>query len=229
MRKGEVEMVRGTESEQVVEDVTGWVEVRRGTRRREVEEDSDEGGKSRKTVQIFAKIDGSRTIVVDVAQHDKVSDVMKPIPSGGDMSGGNVLRSSDKLRSYGVSDGCTIQVTSRMCGGGRHKDKKSKAERKQLTSEEPVSGKGLAILESEKDRVTQSVEEDERYRKIVEDVPEGSDVDVERKVRYWMSKLQERPGGDIMECAIRWAVEARRQGRGRKSRSEPQDRSTARK
>ena len=45
MKKDEAEMVPGRESEQVEEDVMGWVEVRRRTRRRVVEEgDNDEGG-----------------------------------------------------------------------------------------------------------------------------------------------------------------------------------------
>ena len=43
----------------------------------------DEGGKSCKTVQIFVKMDGSRTIAMDVASNDKVSDMMKRIPSDG--------------------------------------------------------------------------------------------------------------------------------------------------
>ena len=41
-------------------------------------------------------------------------------------SGGRFLGRSDKLRSCGVSDGCTIQVTSRVRYGGRHKVKKAK-------------------------------------------------------------------------------------------------------
>ena len=41
----------------------------------------------------------------------------------------------------------------------------------------------------------------------------GSDVD-SRKMRHWGSKLQERPRGDVLECGIRWAVEARRKERG---------------
>ena len=61
-------------------------------------------------------------------------------------SGGRVLRRSDGLRSCGVSDGCTIQVMSRMRGGGRHK--KSEAEKKQVRKQEPVSNKFPAILES---------------------------------------------------------------------------------
>ena len=38
-------------------------------------------------------------------------------------------------------------------------------------------------------------------------------MDVERKMRHWASILQERPRGDILECGLRWAVEARRKGR----------------
>ena len=35
-----------------------------------------------------------------------------------------------------------------------------------------------------------------------------------------MTKLQKRPGGDVVECAIRWAVEARRKGRGAEGEQE---------
>ena len=38
-------------------------------------------------------------------------------------------------------------------------------------------------------------------------------MDMEWKMRYWASKLRERPGADILECGLRWAVEARRKGR----------------
>ena len=37
---------------------------------------------------------------------------------------GKVLRRNEKLKSYRVSDGCTFLVTSRLRGGGKHKDKK---------------------------------------------------------------------------------------------------------
>ena len=117
MRKGEMEMVPGREGEQVDEDATGWVEVRRRTRRRVAEgEREDERGERCKMVQIFVKMDGSRTIVMDVSQNDEVSDMMKRIPSGDDVyvtSGGRVLRGCDKLRSCGVRDRSTVQVVSR--------------------------------------------------------------------------------------------------------------------
>ena len=76
---------------------------------------------------------------MEVALNDKVSDMMRRIPSGGDVyvtSGGRVLRRSDELRSCGVVDGSTVQVVSRMRGGGRHKDKRSNAERKQAANQE---------------------------------------------------------------------------------------------
>ena len=64
---------------------------------------------------------------------DKVDDVIRRIPNGEDMyvtMHESVLKKSEKLKSCEVTDGCTIQVTSRMRGGGRHKDKRSKAETK---------------------------------------------------------------------------------------------------
>ena len=68
----------GRESEQVAEDGTDWVEVRRRTRRRPVEEgDEDEGEESCRTVQIFVKMDGSKAFPMEVSPSDKVSDVVR--------------------------------------------------------------------------------------------------------------------------------------------------------
>ena len=75
--------------------------------------------------------------------------------------------------------------------------------------QEPLKSEGPAILESEKEAVIRMLEETEEYRKIVEDVSGGSDVDVERKMRHWASILR----GDVLECGLRWAVEALRKGR----------------
>ena len=69
-----------------------------------------------------------------------------------------VLKGSEQLRSCGVTDGCTIQVTSRMREGGRHKDKRSKVEKKQVTRQEPVGCECPVIFESEKDKVIQAIE-----------------------------------------------------------------------
>ena len=56
-----------------------------------------------------------------------------------------------KIKICDVTDGCMIQVTSRMRGGGKHKDKKSKEEKK-----ETASGKTLEqkfVEEVRKDKV----------------------------------------------------------------------------
>ena len=72
--------LRKRKDKEVDEDVTGWVQVQRKTSRRVVQEgDEDEGGRSCEMVQIFVKVDGSRTIAMDVSQNDKVSDIMKRI------------------------------------------------------------------------------------------------------------------------------------------------------
>ena len=123
---------RGTEGERVVrkegkeneveKDVTGWTEVTRNKRK--------------KMVQIFVKVDGVKTVAMEVSPEDKVQKILNTV-SGHDRdvyvtSGGRILRGSDKLKSCEVRDGSTVEVTSRMRGGGKHKDKKSKGETKQV-------------------------------------------------------------------------------------------------
>ena len=203
-RKGE----RGKEKErdaeeqeckQVKKDATGWTVVTRNKRQR-------------KMFQIFVKVDGGKTSTMEVKMRDRVDDIVKR-QDVYVTSGGRTLRRSDKLESCEVRDGSTVEITSRMRGGGRHKDKKSKVEKKQGMKQEPLKNEGPAILESEKEAVIRMLEETEEYRKIVDDVSGGSDVDMEWKMRYWASKLRERPGADILECGLRWVVEARRKGR----------------
>ena len=80
---------------------------------------SDEvDGEGQQKVLIIVKVDVARTSMMEMAMGDKVNDIVKRIPiSNQDVyvtSGGRVLRGSDRLRSCGVTDGCTIQVTSRM-------------------------------------------------------------------------------------------------------------------
>ena len=123
---------RGTEGERVArkegkeneveKDVTGWTEVTRNKRK--------------KMVQIFVKVDGMKTVAMEVSPEDKVQKILNTV-SGSDQdvyvtSGGRLLRGSDKLKSCGVRDGSAVQVISRMRGGGKHKDKKGKEERKQV-------------------------------------------------------------------------------------------------
>ena len=51
---------------------------------------------------------------------------------------GGVVRGGDELKSCGVRDGSTVQVVRRMRGGGKHKEKQSKAEKKQVASAKRV-------------------------------------------------------------------------------------------
>ena len=75
---------------------------------------------------------------------------------------GKVLGASEKLKSCGATDEWTIQVTSRLRGGGKHKDKKGQKERKralkptgpeQEFEEEPQRSIGPATQECDKDTV----------------------------------------------------------------------------
>ena len=120
---------------------------------------------------------------------------------------------------------------SKMRGGGKHKDKKSKSEKmKQAVSpkrleqvqtqqeskkaEEPKSDKGPAIPECDMAAVFGMIEENEECRKIIERVSEAGDIDGERRIRGNLTAAHEFSGWDrgkveMMECGIRWAVEAR--------------------
>ena len=117
IKKGEMEMVLGKEREQVKKDVTDWTVVTRNRRQRKV-------------VQIFVRVNGSKATPIEVnLTNDKVEDVMRRIQKDVDAyvtMHGRVLKRSERLKSCGVTDGCTIHVTSRMRGGGRHKVNKRK-------------------------------------------------------------------------------------------------------
>ena len=152
-----------------------------------------------------------------------------------------VLRRNEKLKSCGVTDGCMIQVTSRMRGGGKHKDQKGQKERKraakpkgpeQKSQEKPKRDKGPVIQECDRDTVVQMIEESEENRKVmvrmleenednrkmIESICEGSDVEVEQALQNYRTAGREVLGwdqgqADLMERGLRWAVEARRTGR----------------
>ena len=110
--------------EEVEKNVTGWTLVTRSAKQ------------MRKMVQIFVKVDGKKTVVMEVPPEDKVQKILNTV-SGSDrdvyvMCEGRILRKSEKLKSCGVRDGSTVQVMSRMRGGGKHKDKKGKEEKKRV-------------------------------------------------------------------------------------------------
>ena len=195
--------------------MTGWTEVTRKKRR--------------KTVQIFVKMDGGKTSAMEMEMNDKVDDMVKKIPiSDQDVyvtSGGRILRRSDKLKSCEVRDGSTVEVTSRMRGGGRHKDKKSKSEKKQTTNPEKPEQKRDGESRSDEgpemitlEEAQRILEEDEGYQKNIERASEGSEGEVQQNVQNYLAHLQKvswmnKEQLEHLESGVWRAVEARRKGK----------------
>ena len=184
-----------------------------------------------RTFQIFVKTDDLKTMTMDVTPNDKIQDVVR---RGMGYSKhdvyvtceGRMLNENAELKSSEVRDGSTVRVVSRLRGGGRHKEKKSKGEKKraakpqegpeQKTEEEPKSDKGSATQERDKEAVIRILEENEGYRKIIKMISEGGDE--EYGMQCFRAELREKSGLDasqmkVLECGVRWAVEARRKER----------------
>ena len=149
--------------------MTGWTVVTRGKKHR------------KRTVQIFVKVGGGKTNAMEMERSDKVDDIVKKIPiSDQDVyvtSGGRILRKSDKLESCEVRDGCTVHVVSRLRGGGKHKDKKGKVEKKQVTRQEPMSGESRTTPERDENKMIQLLDED-NSKAWIEFWSKGSDDEV---------------------------------------------------
>ena len=177
-------------TKEVKKDVMGWTVVSRSKKQR------------KRTYQIFVKVDGT--------PEDKIQKIRNTM-SGSDqdvftMCEGRMHRKDDELKSGGVGDGSTTQFVSRLWRGGRHKDKKGEAEKKQVTRQEQVSNESPAILESEKDAA-----------KIIKMILEEYGMQclkAELHQKLWMNEEQMK----VMECGVRWAVEARRKGARKKKR-----------
>ena len=215
--------------EQVKKDVTDWVEVRRRTRRKRC-----------KMVQIFAKVNGSKATPIEVnLTDDRVEDIMRQVQNNEDAyvtMQGKVLMTSDKLKSCGVTDGCTIQVTSRMRGGGKHKDKKSKGEKKQVAQlddgmcamaceqirwiTESIST--LQSTEGEKRRLAEEVDKVRKMMAGVEKQVTGEDlqrlVEMEEGLKKFEEEVQAK-GVDDQEVMMNFADKCEKkvtiEGRGR--------------
>ena len=260
-KKGKEREAEEGGSEQVKNDVMDWTVVSRSKKRN-------------KMIQIYVRVNGGKLVPMEVnLKDDKVEDVMRQIPSSEDMyvmMHGRVLKRNEMLKSCGVTDGCTIQVASRMRGGGRHKNKmagerKKKSPKKveqddQNTKEEnlpedaiaemfdggsrtgvgglsaevmeamvgmeDVKGdKGPAIRECDKDAVIRMTEQNQVYRKFIEGLSAVSDFEAEWMLQEYLRQCRETMGwtqeqAEMMECGIRWAVEARRKGRGEEKEQE---------
>ena len=88
------------------------------------------------------KVNGSKATPMEVTlTDDKVEDVMRQVQNDEDAyvtMQGRVLKRSERLKSCEVTDGCTIQVTSRMRGGGGHREKKSNIEKERSGSPKKI-------------------------------------------------------------------------------------------
>ena len=115
---------------------------------------------------------------------------------------GRVLKRSERLKNCEVTDGCTVQVTDRLRGGGRHKDKRSRAETRQGMD---ASGRkdqqvGLSVdkyqelTQAQKDVVIQPLEADETYQRMITMILEAEDE--EHKIQCFGKQLQETLGLD---------------------------------
>ena len=124
-----------TENLEEIEET--WIEVKKRARTQEPRQ-PEKVRKNRPMVQIFVKMDGSKKFPLMVSPSDKVDDVMRRILNNVKSSKsdvyitreGRVLRWCDELRSSGVGDGCTVQIMNVMRGGGKHRNKKNRAEKK---------------------------------------------------------------------------------------------------
>ena len=136
---------------------------------------------------------------------------------------GRVIRRSDELRSSRVRDGSTDQVLSRMFGGGRDKDKKSKAEKKEAPNSrkpeslqgqlelkgaaELMSDEGPAIQESDRVTVLRRIVENEGHWSSLTACRKGCDVEVEQTMQRYLATARgfRRRDKDKWRC---WKVES---------------------
>ena len=136
---------------------------------------------------------------------------------------GRVLRRDERLKSCEVTDGCTIQVTSRLRGGGKHKDKRSKADTKQGMDKsgqkdqqvESLIDKCQEATQAQKAVMIQLFEENDAYRRMITMISEAEDE--EHEIQRFGKQLQsgvDEERAKLMKLGMRWAVEARKRGRG---------------
>ena len=145
VRKKEEERKAEKESEEEVKkNVTDWTVVSRSK-------------KQKKMIQIYVKVNGGKVVPMEVnLTNDKVEDVMRRIQNVEDTYvtlHGRVLKRREKLKSCEVTDRCTIQVTSRLRGGGRSKNKmagerKKKSPKKVEQNDRSTEEKNLPELDT---------------------------------------------------------------------------------
>ena len=175
---------------------------------------------NRQMIQIFVKMNGLKEILLT----DTVGDIVRKIPNRVCSSKqevymtceGRVLRWNDELRCSGVRDGCTVLIMSKMHGGGKHRNKKNKVERKPATcpqSQEPKEEKRILSCEDAENEVIQRIEENEETRKMIVRLAKGNNDDMERWIQIY-TEMTELDDEQKMAVAngIRRAVQTRTDG-----------------
>ena len=198
--------------EKVEKNVTGWTVTRSAKQ-------------TWRMVQMFVKVDGMNTVAMEVSPEDKVQKILNTM-SGSDrdvyvMCDGRILRKSDKLKSCGVRDGSTVQVMSRMQGGGKHKDNKGKEEKKQVVRLDDgmcaiACDQMRQVMETLRTLADKSTGEDKRC--LVEKVEEvrKAIVGLRKQARgEELQRVAELEGGlkKLEEEMLPWSVEEQEQRR----------------
>ena len=84
-----------------------------------------------------------------------------------------------------------------MRGGGKHKDKKSKAEKKQAANTKTPEQRFTDEEEGDrKEAIIRMWEENEASRKLMDVIPEGSDVEMEQALQSYRTAGREVLGWD---------------------------------
>ena len=102
---------------------------------------------------------------------------------------------------------------------GRRKTQRQEEQGGKESHETGGSERRRSVMqECDKEAVIRLMEEDEVIRKVIEDMSKGNDVEREQVLENYLTAGHEVLGwdqgqADLMECGIRWAVEARRRGR----------------
>ena len=151
---------------------------------------------SSRTVQIFVTVENSKAELVDVAISDKVRDVVRRSVRCCNQDvyvicEGRMPRKDDELMSFALRDGGAVQIASRLRGGGKQKDKKSRSEKKQAKSpkksqtikiqqeekseEEPKSDEGPVMQRLDEEEVIRQLGEQEGYQIILDCVSQASE------------------------------------------------------
>ena len=125
------------------------------------------------------------------------------------------------------TDGCTIQVTSRMREEVRHKDEKSKSQKTQTTNPERPEPKRDGESRSDEgpemipmDEARRRLVENEEYLKIIECTSEENEGEVQQKVQNYLAHIQKvswmiKEQYEPLESGVWRAVEARRKRWGK--------------